>query len=136
MAFQHISVLLKETVDALAVKPDGVYVDATLGGGGHAFEVCSRLSGKGRFIGIDQDAAAVEAASVRLQGFGEMVTVIRSNYCDIKRELQAVGIKKVDGIVLDLGVSSYQLDQAERGFSYRLDAPLDMRMDQRQIELD
>ena len=132
MAFQHTSVLLKETVDSLAVKPDGIYVDATLGGGGHAFEVCRRLSDKGRFIGIDQDAAAIEAASVRLQGFGKMVTVIRSNYCDIGPQLRAVGIKKVDGIVLDLGVSSYQLDKAERGFSYRLDAPLDMRMDQRQ----
>ena len=132
MAFQHTSVLLKETVDSLAVKPDGIYVDATLGGGGHAFEVCRRLSDKGRFIGIDQDAAAIEAASVRLEGFGKMVTVIRSNYCDIGPQLRAVGIKKVDGIVLDLGVSSYQLDKAERGFSYRLDAPLDMRMDQSQ----
>ncbi len=132
MAYQHTSVLLKETVDGLAIKPDGVYVDATLGGGGHAFEVCRRLNNKGRFIGIDQDAAAIEAASVRLQGFGKMVTVIRSNYCEIGSRLQAVGIEKVDGIVLDLGVSSYQLDMAERGFSYRLEAPLDMRMDQRQ----
>ena len=132
MAFQHISVLLQETVDALAVKPDGIYVDATLGGGGHAFEVCRHLSDKGRFIGIDQDAAAIEAASVRLSSFGDRVTVIRSNYCDIGTRLRAVGIEKVDGIVLDLGVSSYQLDAAERGFSYRLDAPLDMRMDQRQ----
>lgn len=132
MAFQHISVLLQETVDALAVKPDGIYVDATLGGGGHAFEVCRRLSDKGRFIGIDQDAAAIEAASVRLSGFGDRVTVIHSNYCYIGSRLRAVGIEKVDGIVLDLGVSSYQLDAAERGFSYRMDAPLDMRMDQRQ----
>lgn len=132
MAFQHISVLLQETVDALAVKPDGIYVDATLGGGGHAFEVCRHLSDKGRFIGIDQDAAAIEAASVRLSGFGKKVTVIQSNYCDIGPQLGAVGIEKVDGIVLDLGVSSYQLDVAERGFSYRLNAPLDMRMDQRQ----
>lgn len=134
MAFQHISVLLQETVDALEVKPDGIYVDATLGGGGHAFEVCRRLSDKGRFIGIDQDAAAIEAASVRLSGFGNRVTVIRSNYCDIGTRLRAVGIEKVDGIVLDLGVSSYQLDAAERGFSYRLNAPLDMRMDQRQSQ--
>ncbi len=132
MAYQHTSVLLKETVDGLAVKPDGIYVDATLGGGGHAFEVCRRLNSKGRFIGIDQDAAAIEAASVRLHSFGKIVTVIRSNFCDIGPQLQAVGIKKVDGIILDLGVSSYQLDMAERGFSYRLDAPLDMRMDQRQ----
>ncbi|CUX34008.1 16S rRNA (cytosine(1402)-N(4))-methyltransferase RsmH [Clostridium sp. C105KSO13] len=132
MAFKHTSVLLNETVDFLAVKPDGIYVDATLGGGGHAFEVCRRLSSKGSFIGIDQDGAAIEAAGVRLLGFGEKVTIIRSNYCDIKPRLRELGMEKVDGIVLDLGVSSYQLDTAERGFSYRTDAPLDMRMDQRQ----
>lgn len=132
MAFSHISVLLRETVDGLGVKPDGVYVDATLGGGGHAWEVCRRLSNKGSFIGIDQDAAAIEAASKRLLGFGESVTIIRSNYCDMKLRLHEKGIHSVDGIVLDLGVSSYQLDTAERGFSYRIDAPLDMRMDQRQ----
>lgn len=132
MAFAHTSVLLNETVDGLAVKPDGIYVDATLGGGGHAFEVCQRLGSKGRFIGIDQDAAAIEAAGVRLLGFGEKVTIIRSNYCDIKLRLHEIDIDKVDGIVLDLGVSSYQLDTADRGFSYRADAPLDMRMDQRQ----
>ena len=132
MAFNHTSVLLKETVDGLNVRPDGTYVDATLGGGGHAFEVCSRLSDKGRFIGIDQDADAIEAASKRLEGFGEKVTIIRSNYRDMKPRLHELGIDKVDGIVIDLGVSSYQLDTAERGFSYRVDAPLDMRMDQRQ----
>ncbi|PWJ48414.1 16S rRNA (cytosine(1402)-N(4))-methyltransferase RsmH [Faecalicatena contorta] len=132
MAFKHASVLLKETVDGLAVKPDGIYVDATLGGGGHAWEVCKRLSSKGSFIGIDQDAAAIEAASIRLLDFGERVTIIRSNYCDMKPRLHEIGIDKVDGIVLDLGVSSYQLDTADRGFSYRSDAPLDMRMDQRQ----
>ena len=132
MAFNHTSVLLKETVDGLNVRPDGTYVDATLGGGGHAFEVCSRLSDKGRFIGIDQDADAIEAAGKRLEGFGEKVTIIRSNYRDMKPELRKRGIDSVDGIVLDLGVSSYQLDTAERGFSYRADAPLDMRMDQRQ----
>ncbi|MDD3403461.1 MAG: 16S rRNA (cytosine(1402)-N(4))-methyltransferase RsmH [Hespellia sp.] len=132
MAFKHISVLLHETVDGLKVKPEGIYVDATLGGGGHAFEVCKQLTGKGRFIGIDQDAAAIAAASVRLGDFGERVTVIRSNYCEMKSKLHEIGIDKVDGIVLDLGVSSYQLDTAERGFSYRVDAPLDMRMDQRQ----
>lgn len=132
MAFTHISVLLEETVDGLRVRPDGVYVDATLGGGGHASAVCRRLNDKGRLIGIDQDAAAVEAAGTRLSGFGEKVTIIRSNYCEIKPRLQAIGIEKVDGILLDLGVSSYQLDTAERGFSYRADAPLDMRMDQRQ----
>ena len=132
MAFDHVSVLLHETVDGLNVRPDGTYVDATLGGGGHAYEVCSRLSDKGRFIGIDQDADAIEAAGKRLEGFGEKVTIIRSNYRDMKPELQKRGIDSVDGIVLDLGVSSYQLDTAERGFSYRADAPLDMRMDQRQ----
>ena len=132
MAFEHISVLLHETVDGLNVRPDGTYVDATLGGGGHAFEVCSRLGDKGRFIGIDQDADAIEAAGRRLAGFGEKVTIIRSNYRDMKPQLHKIGIDRVDGIVLDLGVSSYQLDTAERGFSYRADAPLDMRMDQRQ----
>lgn len=132
MAFQHTSVLLHETVDGLNIRPDGIYVDATLGGGGHAFQVCSRLDSKGRFIGIDQDAAAIEAASARLSVFGEKVTIIRSNYCDMKARLQEIGIDKVDGIMIDLGVSSYQLDTADRGFSYRMDAPLDMRMDQRQ----
>lgn len=132
MAFQHTSVLLEETIDGLAVKPDGIYVDATLGGGGHAFEVCSRLNGNGRFIGIDQDAAAIEAAGERLKDFGEKVTIIRSNYRELKSVLRSIGVEKVDGIVLDLGVSSYQLDTAERGFSYREDAPLDMRMDRRQ----
>ena len=132
MAFNHTSVLLKETVDGLNVRPDGIYVDATLGGGGHAFEVCSRLNDKGRFIGIDQDADAVEAAGKRLEGFGEKDTIIRSNYRDMKPQLHKIGIDKIDGIVIDLGVSSYQLDTADRGFSYRVDAPLDMRMDQRQ----
>ena len=132
MAFNHTSVLLHETVDGLNIKPDGIYVDATLGGGGHAYEVCSQLGEQGRFIGIDQDAAAIEAAGKRLEGFGEKVTIIRSNYRDMKPRLHEIGIDKVDGIVIDLGVSSYQLDTAERGFSYRADAPLDMRMDQRQ----
>ena len=132
MVFEHTSVLLEETVDGLNIKPDGIYVDGTLGGGGHAYEVCSRLGSKGRFIGIDQDEAAIEAAGARLSDFGERVTIVRSNYCDMKLRLQELGIDKVDGIVLDLGVSSYQLDTAERGFSYRVDAPLDMRMDRRQ----
>ena len=132
MAFEHTSVLLHETVDGLNVRPDGIYVDATLGGGGHASEVCRRLSDKGRLIGIDQDADAIEAAGKRLEGFGEKVTIIRSNYCDMKPRLHELGIDRVDGITLDLGVSSYQLDTAERGFSYRVDAPLDMRMDRRQ----
>ena len=132
MEFKHTSVLLEETVDGLNIKPDGIYVDGTLGGGGHAYEVCTRLNSKGRFIGIDQDEAAIVAAGIRLRDFGERVTIVRSNYCDMKSQLQNLGIDKVDGIVLDLGVSSYQLDTAERGFSYRVDAPLDMRMDRRQ----
>ena len=132
MEFNHKSVLLNETIDGLNIKPDGIYVDGTLGGGGHAYEVCRRLGEKGSIIGIDQDAAAIEAASARLKDFGEKVTIVRSNYCDMKSKLHELGIDKVDGIVLDLGVSSYQLDTAERGFSYREDAPLDMRMDTRQ----
>ena len=132
MGFEHKSVLLNETIEGLNIKPDGIYVDGTLGGGGHAYEVCRRLGEKGSIIGIDQDEAAIEAASVRLKDFGEKVTIIRSNYCDMKSKLHELGIDKVDGIVLDLGVSSYQLDTAERGFSYREDAPLDMRMDRQQ----
>ena len=132
MEFKHKSVLLNETSDGLNIKPDGIYVDGTLGGGGHAYEVCRRLGEKGSIVGIDQDAAAIEAASARLKDFGEKVTIVRSNYCDMKSKLHELGIDKVDGIVLDLGVSSYQLDTAERGFSYREDAPLDMRMDTRQ----
>lgn len=132
MDFRHKSVLLKETISGLRLKPDGIYVDGTLGGGGHAYEICRQLGNKGSFIGIDQDADAIEAARVRLSDFGESVTIIRSNYCDMKSVLQGIGINKADGIVLDLGVSSYQLDTAERGFSYTKDAPLDMRMDRRQ----
>ena len=132
MEFKHTSVLFEACMEGLAIKPDGIYVDGTLGGGGHAYEVCRRLGEKGSIIGIDQDEAAIEAASVRLKDFGEKVTIIRSNYCDMKSKLHELGIDKVDGIVLDLGVSSYQLDTAERGFSYREDAPLDMRMDRRQ----
>ena len=132
MGFEHKSVLLYETVEGLNIKPDGIYVDGTLGGGGHAYEVASRLGENGSIIGIDQDEAAINAASARLKDFGEKVTIVRSNYCEMKSRLKELGIDKVDGIVLDLGVSSYQLDTAERGFSYREDAPLDMRMDQRQ----
>ena len=132
MEFEHKSVLLNETINGLNIQPDGIYVDGTLGGGGHAYEVCRRLSDKGSIVGIDQDAAAIEAAGARLKDFGEKVTIVRSNYCDMKSRLHELGIDKVDGIVLDLGVSSYQLDTAERGFSYREDAPLDMRMDTRQ----
>lgn len=132
MEFKHYSVMLEETVEQLHVRPDGIYVDGTLGGGGHAFEVCKRLSDAGHFYGIDQDAAAIQAAGNRLAEFGDRVTIIRSNYCRMREELKSRGITGVDGIVLDLGVSSYQLDEAERGFTYREDAALDMRMDQRQ----
>ena len=133
MEFKHKSVLLEETIEGLRVKPDGIYVDGTLGGAGHASEVCRRLSAKGRFIGIDQDQDAIVAASERLAAC-EQAMIIRSNYCYMVEELRARGITKVDGILLDLGVSSYQLDNEERGFTYRTDAPLDMRMDQRQSQ--
>ena len=132
MEFKHKSVLLEETIDGLNIKPDGIYVDGTLGGAGHASEVCRRLSAKGRFIGIDQDQDAIVAASDRLAAYEDRVTIIRSNYCYMANELHSLGIQKVNGFVLDLGVSSYQLDNEERGFTYRTDAPLDMRMDQRQ----
>lgn len=133
MEFNHYSVLLKETIDNLNIKPDGIYVDGTLGGGGHAYQVASRLSEKGRLIGIDQDADAIAAAGERLQKFGDKITIIRSNYANMKEELHRIGVEKVDGIVLDLGVSSFQLDTPERGFTYRDEqAPLDMRMDDRQ----
>lgn len=132
MIFEHKSVLLNETIDSLNVKPDGIYVDGTLGGGGHALEVCRRLGEYGRLIGIDQDADAIKAASERLRDCEDRVTVVRSNYEEIQSVLKQLGIEKVDGIYLDLGVSSYQLDTPERGFTYREDdAPLDMRMDQR-----
>ncbi len=132
MEFAHVSVLLQETIEQLHIRPDGIYVDGTLGGGGHSYEICRRLSGEGQLIGIDQDAAAIAAAGERLKEFGDRVTIVRSNYCNMRRELSKLGIDRVDGIVLDLGVSSYQLDAADRGFTYRVDAPLDMRMDQRQ----
>lgn len=130
MSFDHVSVLLNETVDNLMVKPEGTYVDGTLGGGGHAEAVLKLLNDQGRLIGIDQDEAAINAAGERLKAFPN-VTYVRSNYCNIKEELERLNIRGVDGIVLDLGVSSYQLDTPERGFSYKEDAPLDMRMDQR-----
>ncbi len=130
MEFKHYSVLLEETIEQLQIRPDGIYVDGTLGGGGHANEVCKRLT-TGHFYGIDQDDAAIEAAGKRLEGYGEKVTIIRDNYCNMKAALAGYHVEKVDGIVLDLGVSSYQLDTEERGFSYRFDAPLDMRMDKR-----
>lgn len=132
MEFNHTSVLLAETIDNLNIRPDGIYVDGTLGGGGHACEVLRRLSGRGRLIGIDQDADAIAAAGERLKEFSERLTMIRGNYADMKEELARIGITGVDGIVLDLGVSSFQLDTPQRGFTYRVeDAPLDMRMDQR-----
>ena len=134
MEFSHKSVLLDETIEGLHIREDGTYVDGTLGGGGHAYHVCSRLSDKGRFIGIDQDAAAIEAAGIRLLPYQDKVKIdiVRSNYQKTPQVLQDLGVGGVDGIVLDLGVSSYQLDTPERGFTYREDAPLDMRMDQRQ----
>ncbi|MDF2907194.1 MAG: rsmH2 [Herbinix sp.] len=130
MAFEHKSVLLDETIENLNIKPEGIYVDGTLGGGGHSYEIAKRLT-TGRLIGIDQDEAAIKAAGERLAEFTDKVTIVRSNFCDIKRVLQELQIEQVDGILLDLGVSSYQLDTPERGFSYKEDAPLDMRMDTR-----
>lgn len=134
MEFSHKSVLLDETIQGLNIKENGTYVDGTLGGGGHAFHVCARLSDKGRFIGVDQDAAAIEAAGERLSPYKDTVKIdiIRSNYLKIPQVLNELGVSGADGIVLDLGVSSYQLDTPDRGFAYREDAPLDMRMDQRQ----
>jgi 16S rRNA (cytosine1402-N4)-methyltransferase len=132
MKFEHKSVLLDETINGLNIKENGIYVDGTLGGAGHAYEVCKQLGANGSFVGIDQDAAAIEAGSKRLSEFGDKVKIVRSNYCDMRQVLQGLNIEKVDGIVLDLGVSSYQLDTIDRGFSYRENAPLDMRMDTRQ----
>ena len=131
MEFRHKSVLLFETVDNLNIKPNGIYVDGTLGGGGHSFQILKRLGDGGRLIGIDQDEDALNAAGERLAIFEDKVTMVRSNYCHMKQVLTDLGIEKVSGIVLDLGVSSYQLDEPERGFTYREDVPLDMRMDRR-----
>ena len=132
MEFKHYSVLRDETIEQLNIKPDGIYVDGTLGGAGHSYEICKLLSEKGRLIGIDQDEDAISAASKRLEEFKDRVTIVRSNYSDMKNVLRKLGIEKVDGIILDLGVSSFQLDTPERGFTYRSeDAPLDMRMDNR-----
>ena len=132
MEFSHKSVLLNETIEGLCIKPEGIYVDGTLGGGGHALEVVKRLEGKGRLFGIDQDEAAIEAATERLSDYREKITLIRDNYENGVSRLKEKGISGVDGIVLDLGVSSYQLDTVERGFSYKYDTALDMRMDTRQ----
>lgn len=131
MEFSHVSVLFEETIEGLCIKPDGIYVDGTLGGAGHSSEIARRLT-TGRLIGIDQDDAAIEAASKRLKPWQEKTTVVRNNYCNMAAVLLELGIGRVDGILLDLGVSSYQLDTAERGFSYKYDAALDMRMDRRQ----
>lgn len=128
MEFKHIPIMLKEVLDGLDIKPDGIYVDGTLGGAGHSSEIVKRLSDKGRLIGIDQDMDAIKASSERLKGY-ENAIIIHSNYVNMRNVLLERDIKKVDGILLDLGVSSYQFDNTERGFSYREDAPLDMRMD-------
>ncbi len=129
--FRHVSVMLDEVLNALDIKEDGIYVDGTVGGAGHAYELCARLSGEGRFLGIDQDKDAVRAATERLKPFVDRARVVRDNYDNYEAILRECGIKGVDGVLLDLGVSSHQLDTAERGFSYRVDAPLDMRMDDR-----
>lgn len=132
MEFKHYSVLLEETIENLNIKPDGIYMDGTLGGAGHSSVIASKLSDKGRLVGIDQDENAIEAASLRLEPFKDRVSIVRDNYVNFKKVLDDLGIDKVDGIVLDLGVSSYQLDTVERGFTYNVDTPLDMRMDNRQ----
>ena len=131
MDFAHTSVLLEETIEGLAIRPDGIYVDSTLGGAGHSSCIAQRLTG-GRLIGIDQDSDAIEAAGSRLEPWKDRITLVRDNYCNLPAVLRNLNIEQVDGIMLDLGVSSYQLDNAERGFSYRYDTALDMRMDQRQ----
>lgn len=132
MEFEHTSVLLQETIEQLAVKENGIYLDGTLGGGGHSSEIARRLGKGGRLVGIDQDAAAIEAAGRRLEPWKDKAVLVRDNYCNGVDVLKGMGITGVDGIVLDLGVSSYQLDALERGFSYKYDTALDMRMDQRQ----
>lgn len=135
MEFKHKTVLLTESVDNLITDPDGIYVDGTLGGAGHSMEICKRLTEKGRLIGFDQDAEAIKAASERLAQYQNKVTILHSNFSQMKRELEFLGVEEVNGILLDLGVSSHQLDTLERGFSYRdEDAPLDMRMDTRQTQ--
>ena len=128
MTFNHKSVLLNETIESLNIHPDGIYVDGTLGGAGHSSEICKRLGTNGMLIGIDQDGDAIVAASERLKEFGDKVTIVRDNYVNTPSVLANLGIRGVDGILLDLGVSSYQLDTDERGFSYQHEAPLDMRL--------
>lgn len=132
MEFKHYSVLLKECLDNLNIKPDGIYLDGTLGGAGHSFHIAERLTGGGHLYGTDQDENAIEASARRLEPFSDRVTIIRDNYENAVERLKALGVTGVDGILLDLGVSSFQLDNAERGFTYKEDVPLDMRMDRRQ----
>ena len=131
MDFHHISVLRDESIDYLNILPDGIYADATLGGGGHSFEIVKKLT-NGRLIGFDRDIDAINAASERLSIFSDKTTFVNRNFKDVKKALSDLGIPKINGAVMDLGVSSYQLDNAERGFSYMHDAPLDMRMDRRE----
>ena len=131
MEFSHVSVLLDEVIEGLNIKPDGIYVDGTLGGAGHSSEIAKRLTAGGRLIGIDRDESAIAAASNRLEPYKDRVTIVRDNYLNTLDILEELGIDRIDGMLLDLGVSSYQFDEGERGFSYREDAPLDMRMDQR-----
>ena len=131
LVFKHRSVLLDECIEGLNIKPDGIYVDGTAGGGGHSFHIASALGEGGRLIAIDQDENAIEAAGKRLAPFGDKVTLVRSNFSRVSEVLDELGIERIDGILMDLGVSSYQLDTPERGFSYNADAPLDMRMDNR-----
>ena len=126
--FHHVSVLLHESVDALNIRPDGIYVDGTLGGAGHSFEIAGRLT-TGRLIGIDRDETALAAAGARLAPFADRVTLVHSNFCRMDEVIRQLGLPGVDGVLLDLGVSSPQLDEGSRGFSYMADAPLDMRMD-------
>jgi 16S rRNA (cytosine(1402)-N(4))-methyltransferase len=132
MSFEHVSVLLEETLENLNIKPNGIYVDGTLGGAGHSYHICERLSKEGHLYGIDQDADAIIAATKRLELFKKQVTIIRDNYSNCKEVLKNESVEKVDGIMLDLGVSSFQLDTIDRGFTYKYDTKLDMRMDQRQ----
>lgn len=129
MEFNHVSVLLKETIDGLNIKPDGIYVDGTIGGGGHSLEIAKRLSKNGHLYGIDRDTDAIEAAGERLREYSDRFTAIHSNFYNAAEVLKNIGVQKIDGFILDLGVSSHQLDEADRGFSYMQDAPLDMRMD-------
>ena len=131
MEFHHVSVLLNECIENLNIKPDGVYVDCTMGGAGHSKEIVKRLSDKGLFIGFDQDKNAIATAKERLSEYSDRVRFVHSNFENIKEELAKIGVYKIDGVLADLGVSSHQLDEADRGFSYMHDAPLDMRMDVR-----